>query len=82
MLKGRFMGSMMPPWNAHGMWICKRTRKPAAAVAIKVDLRFPEAARRWIGKHKVCTLHVTGTAPYRLAVRYLREVLTGRKAKR
>ncbi len=74
------LGNKQPPYNADidSIW----GPKPIRLLSIASEMRFHpngDNTRRWLRKHRVKRLHVTGTAPKAMAVKFLRAVLKAQR---
>jgi len=71
------IGDRVPPWTADVRLVVEEANQPATAVATRVAMQFGGAAstRRWLRKHQIQRLHITGTAPTAMATEFLRALL-------
>ena len=70
------IGNIAPPFDATVRMILE-CNKPTTSVAAGVAMQLGGAAstRRWLRKHRIKRLNVTGTAPTKLAAKFLTALL-------
>ena len=72
------LGDRVPPYTTDVRLILE-CGKPATAVAAGVAMQLGGATstRKWLRRHRINTLHVTGTAPKAVAAKFLQALLRG-----